>query len=302
MAPPIFHIGYHKTATTWFQNRFYPAVSNARSVPRDRLRELLILPRALEFDPAASQAELGADDQRAIFCDEELSGNIHTGGHHGCLTADLARRLHAVDPEGQVVIFLRNQIDMIASVYRQYVRVGGNYGVGRYLRHEGIRPNRAPLFDLGHFDYHRLIACYVDLFGRDRVKVCLFGDFRRDNRSFLASYAHDLDLELDLDAIDYGADLPAYGDWSVRLARVLNAFSREEIPFKYYFAHVPRLHGWGHKVLTRLNNASFFKAASPATEYLGDRTVSEIKARFASSNAALQEELGLDLHDHGYPV
>jgi len=302
MAPPIFHIGYHKTATTWFQNRFYPAVSNAAVVPRDRLRELLILPRALDFDVGLLHAELAAADGRKIFCDEELSGNIHTGGHHGCLTVDLARRLHAAAPEAQVVVFLRNQIDMIASVYRQYVRVGGTYGIDRYLHHVGIRPNRAPLFDLGHFDYHRLVGHYVDLFGRERVKVCLFEDFKRDNRGFLANYARDLELEVDLEAIDYSTDLPAYGDWSVRFARLLNVFSRDELPFKYYLVHVPRLHSWGHRMLTGWNQLSWFKKSSPAKQYLGPDNVAEIESRFAESNAALQGEFGLDLKANGYPV
>lgn len=295
MASPIFHIGYHKTATTWFQNRFYPRVSNAVVMPRARLRELLILPRALEFEVAPLHAELHATEGRLIFCDEELSGNIHTGGHHGCLTVDLARRLHASAPDAHVVLFLRNQIDMIASVYRQYVRVGGTYGIDRYLHHEKIRPNRAPLFDLGHFDYHRLVSHYVELFGREQVHVYLFEDFKRDNRGFLADYARDLHLEIDLEAVDYSTDLQGYGDWSVRFARLLNVFSREELPYKYYLLHVPRLHGWGHKVLTSWNRLSLFSKVSPARQYLGARNVAEIEARFAESNAALQREFGLEL-------
>lgn len=316
MASPIFHIGYHKTATTWFQNRFYPAVANAVVMPRDQLREILILPRALEFDVQRVHAALAALGNpagnpagdpagrtgRVVFCDEELSGNIHSGGHHGCLTTELARRIHAAAPDAQVVVFLRNQVDMIASVYRQYVRVGGTYGIDRYLHHWGIRPNRAPLFDLGHFDYHRLVRYYVELFGREQVKVCLFEDFKMDNRGFLAEYARDLQLEVDLDQVDYRPELPAYGDWSLRLARLLNVFSREELPYKYYLLHIPRLHRWGHRVLGSWNQLSLLKRSSPARQFLGARMVAEIETRCGASNAALQAEFGLGLAERGYPL
>lgn len=304
MASPIFHIGYHKTATTWFQNRFYPAVENATVVPRDRLRELLILPRALDYDPGSVRQALAAMPAAgpAVFCDEELSGNIHSGGHHGCLTKDLAQRIHAAAPTARVVIFLRSQVDMVASVYRQYVRVGGSYGIDRYLHHDQIRPNRAPLFDLGHFDYHRLVSYYVELFGRDQVKVYLFEDFKRDNRGFLAGYAQDLDLQVELGAVDFTPELPAYGDWSVRLARCWNLLSREEIPYKHYLLHLPRSHAWGHRVLTRLNRLGLLRKCSSARDYLGARNVAEIESRLAASNAALAAEFGLGLEERGYPV
>ena len=34
----IFHIGYHKTASTWFQQRFYPFVENLSNVSRDDIK------------------------------------------------------------------------------------------------------------------------------------------------------------------------------------------------------------------------------------------------------------------------
>ena len=43
MPRPIVHIGYHKTATTWFQKHFYPCVRNARFVARERVRDEITL-------------------------------------------------------------------------------------------------------------------------------------------------------------------------------------------------------------------------------------------------------------------
>ena len=49
MAGRLVHIGYHKTATTWFQRRFYPQTRNVELVERRRIAEAFLAPRALEF-------------------------------------------------------------------------------------------------------------------------------------------------------------------------------------------------------------------------------------------------------------
>ena len=38
----IVHIGYHKTASTWFQKRFYPCVRSHRYVERRRIQEAFL--------------------------------------------------------------------------------------------------------------------------------------------------------------------------------------------------------------------------------------------------------------------
>ena len=130
----------------------------------------------------------------------------------------------------------------------------------------------------------------------------MFEDFKNDSRTFLAGYARDLELEVDLDALNYSPDLPAYGDWSVRIARLANLFSREELPYKYYLLHIPRVHGWLHQMLSNWNRVDWLRKASPAKRYLGRQNVAEIEARFAESNAALEEEFELGLPERGYPV
>ena len=60
----IVHIGYHKTGTTWFQERFYPAVRNRRYVPRATARAAFLRPGALHFDPIEALHIIGAAGRR----------------------------------------------------------------------------------------------------------------------------------------------------------------------------------------------------------------------------------------------
>ena len=76
----IFHIGYHKTATTWFQNNFYPLVKNICFIERQKIRSYFYENGHVLFPNVHTN----------VFCDEELSGNIHNGGLSGFLSRDVA--------------------------------------------------------------------------------------------------------------------------------------------------------------------------------------------------------------------
>lgn len=301
-ATPIFHVGYHKTATTWFQTRVYPAVANAQLIAPERVRDLLVLPRALEFDPEPVRAELAAAGRRPIVCHEELSGNIHSGGLLGCHTADVARRIEAVAPDAQIVIFIRNQIDMVVAAYRQYVRVGGTHSLDRYLAPRPNRPNRSPLFDLGHLDYRLTVEHYAARFGPERVAVYPFEELREDSEAFLDRYLGEHGLTLGPAPIDHRPQLAGYGDRLLGVARALNRFSREELPYKRYVVHVPRLHERSRRLLDRLNGSAALGRRRQAAEVLGADRAAEIHARFAESNRRLAEDFDLPLERCGYPL
>ena len=97
---PIFHIGYHKTATTWFQVRFYSSVTNGRYIPRRVVQEAFLRPKAFAFDPAAARDAVmsSGDGDRALVCEEDLSGFLHNGGLGGVYSLEVARRIKAAFP------------------------------------------------------------------------------------------------------------------------------------------------------------------------------------------------------------
>ena len=305
---PIVHIGYHKTATTWFQKHFYPRVAGARYLPRATVREALLDPSALHFDPAAAAKILGAGEgERLLLCEEGLSGYLHNGGLAGCLSKDMAYRIKAVLPDAEILIFIRAQPAMVAACYGQYVKGGGTFSVNRYLfparflRGASAEVTKSPRFSFDHFDYDRLIDHYVDLFGQDRVHICLFEQFRAENRRFLEGFARRFDLDIDIDGASTRPVYRSYNAPALILSRLLGLFSARTVMDKYYIVHIPFWYAIMRGLGEAISALRLFRPPS-ARAILGRRIHDWVERRFAESNARLRARTGLPLERYGYPL
>ncbi|WP_290649475.1 hypothetical protein [Aquisalimonas sp.] len=305
----IVHIGYHKTGTNWFQRHLYPHALSHQYIRRPVVREALLDVGAFAFDPSRAQEILGLESNDApVLCEEELSGNIHTGGLDGCLSKDIAYRIRAILPHATIVIFVRNQVAMVASAYKQYVREGGTYGLDRYLqplkyRHNsGFRQAKAPHFTLNHFDYRLLIRHYRQVFGHDQVKVYPFESFVADNEGFARGYAEDLRLEVDWSKVKYAAANEPYRAVTFQLARFLNRFTYRDVADKRHWINVPGLYRKQGKLLRAVNRTPLAGPNIGSEALLGAEWTAAIKERYRASNRQLADELALPLAELGYPV
>ncbi|RST29961.1 hypothetical protein HMF7854_03305 [Sphingomonas ginkgonis] len=304
---PILHVGVHKTATSWFQDEFYPALSGRRYLDRRLVRSTLLAGSPLGFDPAAARLSLGLDEaEPAIICEEDLSGILHNGGLLSCYVAkELASELHAVAPDGEVVIFVREQAALAASHYHQYLREGGTTSASRYLfpadyRHLGHqRPLKVPRFDFAAFEFDRLVAHYDRLFGRDRVHVFAFEQFRRDRAGFLVRFCAELGLEPPSETSLRGVN-GAYRTGLIPVVRGANLFTRRAVADKTVLFHLPYWYTARKWLLERLNRSPVFGAVPSTERLLGDETCAWIRERFWRSNAALAERMGVVLGALGY--
>lgn len=303
----IVHIGYHKTATTWFQDRFYPAIVSHRYLACKKVREALVHPHAFAFDAQVAKERLELEDCRPpILCEEELSGSFYTGGHMGALSKELAERIKLVIPQAQIVVFIRHQVDIIGAAYAQYVKQGGTYGPsyflfpGRHYKGPWRMPYKMPLFAFEHFAYLGLIRHYQALFGAERVHVFAYEALRQDPRGFLADYAQRLNLQVDLQRLDFNAANSSYRHRTLQLARIFNHLTYRNVAYKRYvlpissYRYLERLMGWfdttpmaGHKFTAR--------------DLLGREIVAHIEHFYADSNRILAAETGLPLAAYHYP-
>lgn len=305
----IVHIGYHKTGTNWFQRHLYPFVRGHEYIRRPLVRQAFLDLGAFEFDPSVARDRLqqpaGAS---VILCEEELSGNIHTGGLAGCLSKDMALRIHRVFPDATIVIFIRNQVSMIASVYKQYIREGGTHSVNRYLaprkylHNSGFRQAKAPYFTFDHFEYLPLIKWYREIFGANQVKVFAFEDFQLDSTAFSHRYCQTLGLQVEWDRVTYESVNDSYCSATMAIARVINRFTYRDVADKRLLFNVPGLYRGRGKVLRAFNNTALAGRTLSATSLLGDKWVSYINDRYGEFNRLIMEELGLPLDKLGYPL
>jgi hypothetical protein len=309
MTRAIVHIGYHKTATTWFQARFYPVVKNARYIPRDIVRQAFLEDTAFKFDPGRARDALEiAAGEKVTICEEGLSGYLHTGGLAGYLSKEMAQRIKTVLPDADIVIFVRSQPSIIAASYSQYVKGGGTHSIRRYLFAEdylrGARGEiaKSPRFTFDHFEYWPLIAHYQELFGEDRVHVFPYEALRSDPKKFLADYSRRLGLEVDLDAVEMSSSNRSYGLPTLWVVRFLNLFTNRTVIDKQYIFHIPYWYGLVRGVGEFLNRIPGFNWRPGVDVFLGKRLHDWILHRYCKHNARLEALTGLSLAQYGYPL
>ena len=220
---PLVHIGYHKTGTTWLQERvFKVAKAGFRSpwTPME-IAEGLILPNDLDFNfnMARKTFESGVTSPSGsglipVLTWERLSGTAHAGGFD---SATIAQRLHGVFPEARILIVVREQRSMIYALYQQYVRDGGIATLDGYLRprHEW----EIPQFRFEHLEYDRLARLYRKLFGSDRVLVLAFEELRVNPNGFAARIVAYAQAPSTVDPVTVSAENTSFNPATVGLRR-----------------------------------------------------------------------------------
>jgi len=305
MTDLLLHIGYHKTASTWLQRRlFSDPVGNffRPGDPRELMRQIALVDD-LQFDPDRTRAyfhdEIGKDlevanDRVLVLSNERLSGNPHSGGYDSKAIAD---RLEHVFPGANVFIVIREQRSMIVSCWKQYVQIGGAGSMRSYIR--GAGRYAVPQFRLEYFEYHRLIAHYQKLFGREKVLVLPVEMLARDRPRFVSRIA----------------------DFAGSAAPALSDTTRENVSLSGFACTLKRRPNW---ILVR-NGVN--PAAPIASPWLNDQILSASRwvdrrapdpvlqawdrwqaryatriagSRFANSNRETERLTGLDLAGYGY--
>ena len=189
---PLIHIGYHKTGTSWLQKHLFANGGAGFATPFDKSTELvdwIVIPNALDFDALPCRRQMApimeaivSQNLVPVITSERFCGSPHAGGFD---SKEIADRLHALFPDGRVIVVLREQKSMILSTYKQYVKGGGSGTLKDYLLPPP--PGKIPLFSFDHFKYHRLIGYYHSVFGKDRVLALPFEMFVRTPQEFIDS-------------------------------------------------------------------------------------------------------------------
>lgn len=304
--PVLLHIGYHKTGTTWLQQfLFGHPDSGFEWIGRPwEARKQIVAPHALAYDPVATRtlyeptiARAAAAGKVPVFTDERFSGNPHSGGYD---SKEIAARLAATFPDGRVLIVVRRQQDMLYSTYDQYVNAGGACSLRDYL--DRRTRYSMPMFRLEHLQYHRLIDLYQRTFGRDRVLVLTYEQFKDDGRCFarrITEFAgNPTQFEPDVERkINVGR--PAV---LTPLLRRLNPFLVRDDLNGYSILALPGARRHTYAILERV--------ARMLPESFNRRVQARLRVQiddacrgvFGSSNRKTMELTGLDLTRSGYDV
>lgn len=304
----LFHIGYHKTASTFIQRGLFEAYAEYfYRVPQREIFHRLIYPSDLAW--SLEDGRSFVDEQKRIagrrltvFSNERLSGGPHYGAHDAL---SLLGRIWQVAPDATILVVVREQAAMIRSMYSQFVRAFGMCSLAEYIDSSYTKHSKET-FDPVSLQYHRLVEAYIECFGREKVHVVPFELLVRDREAF----RHRI-----LDALGVAQEERSRLLWKapektnarssalqIALLRRLNPLIRPSIPHvgSTYYSPLSSLIA---RAVVRVAGAGAFGLLNRRLERLQSEAVEQFVAdRYAESNARLRELTDLDLTSFGYSV
>ena len=238
----IIHIGYPRTASTWFQNNLFPKVQNYTFIPRKIIQESLIHPLPLKYNRDWPKEQTGINGP-FLLSEEMITGKIRAGSVNLHFLEFYANRLKETFNDPVVIIFLRSQPDSIFSFYNLYIRKGGTYSFSGFLRQD-IHLQESLLFSKAYFCYDIPLQILTNTFGREAVRIYFYEEFSSDPKVFVERFLKELNLEADLNDCSYSRINSGYSPFRLGIKRFTNRFTSRGVPFKHYFFTIPHAYNF----------------------------------------------------------
>jgi hypothetical protein len=310
----VFHIGYHKSASTYLQKRVFPKLPVNFVFLAGYKGHLLDLVASKEhFDNEYflqwinQEIERKSQQQRhniTIVSHEQLSGHPH--GDRRINPYTIADNLKHAFPAAKILIIIRNQWNYLLSIYTYRVAIKGEEARGliKFLREEG---------DTGLFEkleYDRLVEYYMSLFGADNVLVLPLELLKTDPAGFHEKIAELLPVDqipfkrkkvvnestkLSI-VIHFWRPINFLFNGLLKFLQAFHIETQEEYPYqrlRYAFYRFKQR-------VTRQLNRGFRTSGRLCIP--PDIEEAVLLTRYQESNGRLEKLTNLDLRSLGYPV
>ncbi len=246
----IIHIGFPRTATSWFQQCYFSKVENYSFISRKIILEEFLHPSVFDF----KKQKLVNDPRfrgNLIISDEMISGRIRAGLINHLFFKEYTTRFKDVFPNAEFVVFIRNQKNLIWSMYQLYIEKGGTYSINNFLS-EKNHLRKLFLYDSEALNYYKYLTFLEKLVGREKIHIYLYEDFASNNLKFLEKFGNTFNFEVPDSEINFNPVNFSIGNKGVSFRRIINHFTRYGIPFKHYYFHIPFLYPYPFRNMNRL--------------------------------------------------
>jgi hypothetical protein len=273
----IFHIGVQKTATTLLQKKIFPYIEGCVFLNRKDchdFKKYILYSDDFEFDPKIAfnfilktlqKKENSKNNDTILISDEEYYGNPYLGALDR--KRNLDRILQTFHDGAYFLIFLRNQENLLFSLYNQYIKTGGTANFHQFLSFR-----KYPLLiQNSYFKYNDYLVYLINQCSKDKVKVILFEEFNKNKPAVINEigyFINDKKIEVN-SSLDEKINTSLFiGNLGVM--RFLNKFTKSPkepfLLFNFIF------HKTFKRVLTRinLNIPNSLKKCNNLDEFMGD--------------------------------
>ena len=293
--PVLIHVGYHKTATSWMQQRLFTSRHGfAQIADHTEVFAQVVQPHGFHFDPAGLRKRIDArlnklgPNVTAVISSEILSGHPFFGGHESDVYAE---RLLRIAPGAKILVSIRDQMRILPSVYMQYLLRGGTMRPDQFF----AGTNRPGYFGFSsrHFEYDHFIAHYQKLFGTENVHVLTQESVQADAEGAarrLASFAGNTAFS-GLSAEAQGTYAPSYPEYAAPVLRRINHVQSSTLNANpiVRLGHTPQgLYRLAGYALRRPPLSTLLKGRKPVSDYVAQT----FSGHYAESNARLKKLVG----------
>ncbi len=284
----IVHIGYHKTGTTFLQKNVFPKIRGLKYYNYETCAKYfkpLVSQTTLEFDAKPFIEQLD-NSEKALYSYEALVGKMGIGTYN----VEIAQRLADIGFK-KIVVSIKNQGQMLESIYRQYIQQGG------VLKPNDFFEEKYSLFRWSYLDYHSLIAQYVKLFGKENVLVFLQEELKTNQTVVIKQLCDFLEVE-QIKEVPTLTTNRSLSSTSIKLLRIINHFTFNHYRPSNLLSN--KITTWKFRnVLQSKIDPVIFSKLFKNKPFVPKRIAVQIEERCGEGNRELQREFGLNLEKFG---
>ena len=309
---PLVHIGLHKTGSSLLQRALFSEPMLGFLQPTHKaelLNNAFVLRDPGESADPVSMEELyrwhdQANAQRKVLAlsHERLSGYPASGGYD---QLDIASRIREAFPNAKVLVVVREQRSVLLSMYLQSISDGSSLSLKRFLSPPEPHIRRQPGFRFSFYEYDKLIRHYISLFGRGQVKVLPYewltvcpDKFAQELSHFSGAQSLEETPVLDVLNTPMNPSLPLAFQLLRRHANLI--FRTQLSNFGVINVSSTTLHSMVKKIRGLTTPLHIFD--KPLKQRYKTLIREKTTGKYAASNAATSDLIGIDLGELGYDV
>ncbi len=304
------HIGYPKTGTTFLQRAVFPSAQSINFIKSSSIgNELSMITHQCHLNFDAKTTKLSIEQHfksgRNLISNEALIGDFHRLKlMNSKIVAD---RLKMMFPGARIIVTVRNQYDLMESLYKQYLQRGGVKRFRDFVNYRNgdfgpTHPKWNLSVDIAMFNFLRLLEYYESLFGRENLFVVPYELLQADPKGFSQMLFSWMGLD---EAPSFKNEFynTGYGAAQVSLARIFNRFLRSELNEGALIPDVSL------PVIGKIDAGRFRSVlqSSLSRKLLGKKPITDLDMKkrvhdfFAQTNRKMNDRysLGLDQHCPG---